>query len=128
MSLLPFLQVLLRRQLQSHTGPLSSSLAPLAIEEANTAVTRVREEAAAKKRGQYHHLSVSVHAVIGKYASEHGNSASARHKNFNLTQLFGVFEIIIAKILCPCKNSEILAAENFRLYSIQMYMYVHNSD
>ena len=67
MSLLLFLQVLLHRQLPSPTGPLSSSLAPLAIEEANAAVTSVREEAAAKKCGHYHHLSASVRAAIGKY-------------------------------------------------------------
>jgi len=77
MSLLPFLQVLPRRQFPSPTGPLSSSLAPSAIEEANAVVTSVREEAAAKKRGHYHHLSASVRAAIGKYASENGNSAAA---------------------------------------------------
>ena len=74
MSLLRFLP---RRQLPSPIGLLSSSLAPSAIEEANAVVTSVREEAAAKKRGHYHHLSSSVRAAIGKYASENGNSAAA---------------------------------------------------
>ena len=77
MSLLPFLQVLPRQQLPGPTGPLSSSLLPSAIEEANAVVTSVREEAAAKKRGHYHYLRANVHAAIGKYASENGNSAGA---------------------------------------------------
>ena len=67
--------------------------------EANAAVTSVYEQAAANKCGHYHHLSVSMHA-IGKYASENGNSAAARHFS-NFAQLVGVFEIIIAEILCP---------------------------
>ena len=59
-----------------YTGPLSSLLAP-SVEE--TAVTSVRQEAAAKKRGHYHYLSATARAAIGKYASENGNSAAARH-------------------------------------------------
>ena len=91
------------RQLPNRTGPLSSSLDPAsAIEERLTPsrVTSVREEAAAKKRGHYHHhFGASVRAAMGKYASENGNSAAARH----FSQLVGVFEIIIAEICAHTK-------------------------
>ena len=53
----------------------------------------VREEAVKKR--DYHHLNVSMRAVIGKYASENIT------RNFNFAQLVGVFEIIIDEILCP---------------------------
>ena len=81
--------------LQSLLGEdITSSLAPSAIDEANTAVTSVREEATAKKRGHYHHLSASMH----KFTSE----------IFNFAQLVGVFKTIIAEILWPCKNSGLI--------------------
>ena len=73
--------------------------------EANAAVTSIHEEVAAKKRGHYHHLSASMHAAIGKYASVNG---AARHFSSEIAQLVGVFEIIIARILCPYKNSGLI--------------------
>ena len=36
----------------------------------NATVTSVREEATAKKHGHYHHLSTSMCAALGKYASK----------------------------------------------------------
>ena len=69
-----------------------------------------REEAAAKKRGHYHHLRTSVRAMIGKYASENANSATARHF-FDFAELVGMFEVIIDEILSPYKNSGLI--ENF---------------
>ena len=47
-----------------------------------------------KKRGHYHHLSASMRAVIGKYASKNGISAAGKHTNYNFIQLVGVLEII----------------------------------
>ena len=74
-------------------GSISNS-----IKEANATVTSIREEATANKCGHYHHLSASVRAVICKYASG----------NFNFAQLVGVFEIVIAEILWPYKNSGLI--------------------
>ena len=69
-----------RGELPDPNGSFLSSLPSSTIEEANEAVTGARqEEAAKKKRGPYLKLSNKIKAKIGKYASENGDSAAARH-------------------------------------------------
>ena len=80
MSLLSYFQVV-SRDLLDPAGPLSSELAPSAIAEANAAVNRVQQQAKAKetKRGAYIEFDEKAKIRIGKYSSENGISAVARH-------------------------------------------------
>ena len=64
------------RELPNPSGPLSSFVSSAAIEEANAAVSATCTK---EKRGPYQKLSDETRAKIGKYASENGDSAAARH-------------------------------------------------
>ena len=84
MALLRYMTVLPRRnaELPDPAGPLSSSVPSMAIEQANAAVARVRQDEAGKtnaKGGPYIKLNDEMRAKIGKYASENGDTAAARH-------------------------------------------------
>ena len=67
--------------LPNPTGPLSSTILSLAIEEANAAVRATAEEQGINKRksGPYLKLSGDIRAQIGKYAGENGVSVAATH-------------------------------------------------
>ena len=63
-------------------GPLSSSLSPATIKDANVAVKQCADrgsEAAAKPRGPYVKFTPEDQAAIAKYALWHGNKAAIRH-------------------------------------------------
>ena len=83
MTLLRYFQKSSRGYLSDPTGLLSSSLSSSAIEEANTAVSNVREleqgTVSKRKKGPYLKLNDETQARIGKYAGEHGDSAAAKH-------------------------------------------------
>ena len=64
------------RELPNPFGPLSSSVSSAAIEEANAAVSATCTK---EKRGPYQKLSDETREKIGKYSSENGDSAAARH-------------------------------------------------
>ena len=64
------------RELPNPSGPLSSSVSSAAIEEANAAVSATCTK---EKRAPYQTLNDETRAKIGKYASENGDSAAARH-------------------------------------------------
>ena len=80
MSLLSYFQIV-QRDLLDPAGPLSSELSPSAIAEANTAVNRVQQAKAkeTKKRGPYIKFDEKTKIKIGKYSSENGVHAAARH-------------------------------------------------
>ena len=64
------------RELPNPSGPLSSSVSSAAIEEADAPLSATCMK---EKRGPYQKLSNETRAKIGKYASENGDSAAARH-------------------------------------------------
>ena len=68
-------------QVPSPHGPLSSSLSPATIKDANTAVKQCadRESTAMKPRGPYAKFTPEDQAAIAKYALWHGNKAAIRH-------------------------------------------------
>ena len=60
----------------------SQSLPSMAIKEVNFAITHIRQDEADKmnaKRRPYIKLSQEMCAKIGKYTSENGDTAAARH-------------------------------------------------
>ena len=69
------------QELPNPAGPLSVNLSSSSIEEANAVVTAVREGNSPinEKQGPYVKMTDELRAKIGKYASENGNSAAARH-------------------------------------------------
>ena len=75
MALFRYLQP--RDGLPHPTGALSRSVPPAAIAEANREVLETKVNT--KKRGPYKRYSDTVRAEIGKYASQHGVAAAARH-------------------------------------------------
>ena len=85
MSLLSYFQIV-QRDLLDPAGPLSSELSPSAIAEANTAVNRVQQAKAKemKKRGPYIKFDEKTKIKIGKYSSENGVHAAARHFSMEL--------------------------------------------
>ena len=85
MSLLSYFQIV-QRDLLDPAGPLSSELSPSAIAEANTAVNRVQQAKAkeTKKRGPYIKFDEKTKIKIGKYSSENGVHAAARHFSMEL--------------------------------------------
>ena len=58
--------------------PLSVSISPAAIKEANDAVKSVGKSKS-EKRGSYAKFTLDQQAEIGKYALMHGNQAAIRH-------------------------------------------------
>ena len=58
------------------SGPLSASVSPAAIKDANEAV---RSATRSKPRGKYAKFTPEQQAVIGEYASLDGNQAAIRH-------------------------------------------------
>ena len=114
MALLRYMTVLPRRnaELPDPAGPLSSSVPSMAIEQANAAVARVRQDEAGKtiaKRGPYIKLNDEMRAKIGKYASENGDTAAARH----LSKVLGK-----ALNLAVCENK---TGENLTLCSCDRF-------
>ncbi len=105
------------------SGPLSASLSPAAIKDANEAVrsaTRVT-----KPRGKYAKLTPEQQAAIGEYASLHGNQAAichvskqlgeAAHVKFKNTKFYSKgLSVIYAKIC---------TYQNLPLYGICMHEY-----
>ena len=71
------------RVLPNLTGPLSCELSSPAIAAANAAVNNLQQAmprgVRAKKRGSYMKLDEEMKIKIGKYSSENGVSAAARH-------------------------------------------------
>ena len=61
------------------SGPLSSSIGPAAIKEANEAVKSTTSGNKSKQRGSYAKFTPEQQAAIGKYASLYGNQAVIRH-------------------------------------------------
>ena len=60
-------------------GPLSTSLPPRAIAQANAEVRKSLDDGKqVKARGSYHRYSPKMRAAIGKYASTNGVSAALR--------------------------------------------------
>ena len=69
-------------EVPSPNGPLSRSLSPATIKDANAAVKRCADrsyQAAAKPRGTYVKFTPETQAAIAKYAFLHGNKAAIRH-------------------------------------------------
>ena len=67
-------------ELPNPAGPLSSSVPSMAVEQANAAVARARQDEAGKtnaKRGPYIKLNDEMRAKISKYASENCDTAVA---------------------------------------------------
>ena len=60
------------------SGTLSSSVSPAAIKQANEAVKSALTPAS-KARGPYTKYTPQQQAMIGEYASLHGNRAAVRH-------------------------------------------------
>ena len=60
-------------------GPLSSSLPPVAIKEANKSVEAVYSTQRKRKRGTYEKLTPEQQLAVAKYAALHGNQAAVRH-------------------------------------------------
>ena len=58
------------------SGPLSASVSPAVIKDANEAVRSVTRS---KPRGKYAKFTPKQQAAIGKYASQHGNQAAIHH-------------------------------------------------
>jgi len=59
-------------------GPLSSSLPPVAIKEANKSVEAVYSTQKKWKRGTYDKLTPEQQLAIAKYTALHGNQAAVR--------------------------------------------------
>ena len=66
-------------EVPSPYGPLSSSLSPATIKDANVAVKQCADRAATKPRGPYVKFTPEDQAAIAKYALWHGNKAAIRH-------------------------------------------------
>ena len=69
-------------EVPSPNGPLSRSLSPATIKDANAAVKQCADrsyQAAAKPRGTYVKFTPETQAAIAKYAFLHGNKAAIRH-------------------------------------------------
>ena len=69
-------------EVPSPNGPLSRSLSPATIKEANAAVKQCADrsyQAAAKPRGTYVKFTPKTQAAIAKYAFLRGNKAAIRH-------------------------------------------------
>ena len=74
-------------EVPSPYGPLSSSLSPTVIKDANTAVKQcidLHSQATAKPRGTYAKFTPENQAAIAKYAFLHGNKAAICHFSKNL--------------------------------------------
>ena len=70
----------------SPSGPLSRSLSPATIKDANAAVKQCADrsyQAAAKPRGTYVKFTPETQAAIAKYAFLHGNKAAIHHNTNN---------------------------------------------
>ena len=71
------------RDLPNPTGPLSCELSSSAITAANAALNNLQQamprSVGVKKRGSYMKLDEEMKIKIGKYSSENGVSAAARH-------------------------------------------------
>ena len=65
--------------LPSPTGHLSSSVSPATIKAANEAVRESGLATSPATRGTYAKYTPEQQAVIGEYASIHGNLAAVRH-------------------------------------------------
>ena len=59
-------------------GPLSSTLTPATVKDANTAIKSCAGSSAAKPMGTYAKFTPNEQAAIAKYASLHGNKAVIR--------------------------------------------------
>ena len=55
--------------LPNPSGPLSASVSPATIKDANDAVKSVTSEGKSKRRGSYAKFTAEQQAAIGKYAS-----------------------------------------------------------
>ena len=82
MSLLSYFHVA-PRVLPDPSGPLSAELSPPAIAEANAAVNGV-QQAKTKKRGTYIKYDEKMKIKMGKYSSENGIHAAAKHFSLEL--------------------------------------------
>ena len=81
-SLLQYFSAVPRGEVLNPEGPLSSIVPPVAIRAANAGAQLQDSRAAGAegvKRGPYKKLSEEKRAEIGKYASEIGVVAAARH-------------------------------------------------
>ena len=100
------------RELPNPSGPLSSSVSFAAIEEANAAVSATCTK---EKRGPNQTLSDETRAKIGKYASEIGDSAAARHfstvlsKSISRTTVHGLKKAYYQELSRKRKAEEDLA-------------------
>ena len=65
--------------LPSPTGHLSSSMSPATIKAANEAVRESTLTLTFKSRGTYPKYTPTQQAMIGEYASMHGNLVAVRH-------------------------------------------------
>ena len=83
--------------LPSSTGHLSSSVNPVTIKAANEAVREGALTPTSKSRGTYVKYTPVQQAMIGVYASMHGNLAAVCH----FTKKKGVWAIAL---LAECEN------------------------
>ena len=112
--------------------PLSASISPAVIKDANEAV---RSATRSKSRGKYAKLIPEQQAVIGKYASLYGNQAAIHHffkklgVEIKVTLVHVHTKIKIRKFLyCHLYENffiaiytKICTSQNFPLYSTSIF-------